>query len=621
MFKEFLAKLGANTKITVGVSISPGIGLEMAEVDMATRTVSKYACKPLDYNFSSREVSDYEQFRETLESLFSELQIPKNSNIILTVPTVLFGTIDLPLLLQDEAVTNAIISEVEQSYIFKRQDPVVSWAELVSNSDTENRQLAYGAIQQSAIDGFEAACSEIGCHISAIEISCLSLMKALSFMELTEKQMKENVSWNLMVVNQNSYDIFSMVGKRIVEYYEEPLALKSFVDDEIYNAIITSAQLTLSSLPANYLYIVSETDLVSAEILSMKFQFGGQINFLESNKYSQNEIMPVNLDIIQATALKITPEIIGSAVYITYQYPIKFNFIQDAEEDLESEFAEEKYPTIMVGNTEVEITPTMMKKLVVIISVFILFPLIFLLFMINPIIDKKQSSLDDINSKIKTDQAEIKKYNVQQKEFDPQDEAKKITQNNRTEILSFGALGSSIPNKLWVTYYDSDSQGHVDVKGKSSDVDSVYIFYKNMKQLVDKSDLRIHKLELESTSVDAIVSNAIGGGSGYFVFEITNMPAGTSKGASAAPNSPANGQQPGPNGSVQPNNSPQGASANVGNIAPSPASNNSDHSSAGNNAPKQPASVGRSPSPSGPSPSTGGGNSGLPPNLQKIEKF
>lgn len=350
----------------------------------------------------------------------------------------------------------------------------------------------------------------------------------------------------------------------------------------------------------------------------MKFQFGGQINFLESNKYSQNEIMPVNLDIIQATALKITPEIIGSAVYLTYQYPVKFNFIQNADEELESEFAEEKYPKIMVGNIEVEITPTMMKKLVVIISVFILFPLIFLLFVINPITDKKQSVLDDINSKIKTDQAEIKKYNVQQKEFDPQDEAKKITQNNRAEILSFGALGSSIPNKLWVTYYDSDSQGHVDVKGKSSDVDSVYIFYKNMKQLVDKSDLRIHKLELESTSVDAIVSNTIAGGSGYFVFEITNMPSGTSKGTSATPNASNNGQQQGANGVAQPNNG--GTPSAGGSPTPSPVSNNNDHNPAGNNVPIQ-TNSGRIPSPSGSSTPAGGANSGLPPNLQKIEKF
>ena len=51
MIKDFLAKLGANTKITIGVSVSPGVGLEMIEIDSATKTVSKYGCKPLEYNY------------------------------------------------------------------------------------------------------------------------------------------------------------------------------------------------------------------------------------------------------------------------------------------------------------------------------------------------------------------------------------------------------------------------------------------------------------------------------------------------------------------------------------------------------------------------------------------
>ena len=42
---------------------------------------------------------------------------------------------------------------------------------------------------------------------------------------------------NLMIIMQNSYAILSMVGKRPVDYFEEPLALKSFQDEEIYNAI------------------------------------------------------------------------------------------------------------------------------------------------------------------------------------------------------------------------------------------------------------------------------------------------------------------------------------------------------------------------------------------------
>ncbi len=118
-----------------------------------------------------------------------------------------------------------------------------------------------------------------------------------------------------MIIGQNSYSIISMFEKKIMEYYEEPLALKSFVDDEIYNAIISSAQLTLSGLPANHLLIISETDLVSAEVLSMKISVEGSVKFLECNKFSQGELLPVNLNILPSLALQITPEAVGAAVY------------------------------------------------------------------------------------------------------------------------------------------------------------------------------------------------------------------------------------------------------------------------------------------------------------------
>ena len=109
MLEDFLSKLGASTRITVGISVSPGVGLEMIEVDRLTSTVNKYANRPLDYNYSTREITDYGQFAMALEELFEELHIPKRSNIILSVPNVHFGMINLPILLTDEAITNAII--------------------------------------------------------------------------------------------------------------------------------------------------------------------------------------------------------------------------------------------------------------------------------------------------------------------------------------------------------------------------------------------------------------------------------------------------------------------------------------------------------------------------------
>ena len=136
----------------------------------------------------------------------------------------------------------------------------------------DTRKLYYSAIQKNVVDDIKNALTELGVNLVGVEMSLTSILKALAFTGLAEEQMKENVSWNLMLINQNGYSICSLVGKNIVEYYEEPLAIKSFEGDEIYNAINASAQITLMSYPASFLYIISTTDMVSAELLSKRMQ-------------------------------------------------------------------------------------------------------------------------------------------------------------------------------------------------------------------------------------------------------------------------------------------------------------------------------------------------------------
>lgn len=602
MLEDFLSKLGASTRITVGVAVSPGIGLEMIEVDRNTNTVSKYAFRPLDYNNSSREITDYDQFRSALEELFEELHIPKKSNIVLSLPNVHFGMINLPVLLTDEAVTNAIISEVEQSYVFKRQEPVVAWSEVFSGTSVETRTLAYTAIQKEVLTQISDICSEIGCSLAGLENSYSSLFRALDYMGVAEEQMRENVSWNLMVIMQNNYAIISMNGRKLVEYYEEPLALKSFVDDEIYSAIRSSAQLTLAGLPANYLYIVSETDMVSAEVLSMKITVEGTVKFLECNKFIQNELMPVNLDIIQKKAMQITPEAIGVATYTFCDFPLKLNIIQD--ESVSGLFGGmEETPKINIGNLEVEITPDFIKKLsmliggIVVVPIFILF-----LFLNNAFIPKEQANLDGLNSQIESVNKDIQQYkeSSQDNTFDIKTTVNDIVSKNKTKFSYFRALGVSIPDKLWITSFRLNEAGQVDIKGQSNNVKSIYLFYKNLKQTINNSDIRLYKLEIASGSVDDIIIDNPNAARLYD-FEVTNMSDGEVNAAAtpAAPTVPGAPTTPGATDEKKP-------ALPFGNLF-APASQQSNV--------VQPAAVPPPPSPAT-DPSTG-----LPQNLKKIENF
>lgn len=614
MIEDFFSKLGANTKITVGVSISPNVGLEMIEIDRVTGVVTKYARKPLDYNYSSREITDYVQFATSLEDLFEELHIPKKSNVLLNFPNVHFGIISLPLLLTDEAITNAIISEVEQSYIFKRHEPIVKWTEISSNIDTENRTLAYTAIQKNAFDEISSVFADIGCTLVGLEPSYASLLKALHYTDIAKEQMKENITWNLMVIGQNSYSIISLIGQKIVEYYEEPLALKSFVDDEIYNAITTSAQLTLSSLPANHLFIVSETDLVSAEVLSLKIPFEGRISFLECNKYVQSELLPVDLSVLPNVAMEITPEAVGISTSSFNDFPLRLNLL--AEKDTAgSIFDEAGVPRINIGNLEIELTPDFVKKVSLIIGAAIVIPLIILSFALGKLQKSEKIKLDDRITKSKTISDEIEKYNAAGANgvFDEKTAIEKIVTGAKTKLEYYSAIGMSVPNKLWVTEFTETENNGIDIKGKSTDVESVYSFYKNIKQLINNSNIRLHKLEISSDSIDDVVSD-ISSGPKYYLFEITNMtPEQLNPGAAPATTAPANGQQPAAEaqkGPIFQFGKPLFGQKDTQTTTPSPTPG----------APGSP-NAAPTPAPTPTPPPAPSGNGQLPKNLEKIEKF
>lgn len=523
---SILSQLGMGQKESVYLSVTPGVGLELIQLDIQSRSVKNYAYRPLEYNESSRAIADMEAFKNAVTELFAELAIPQKSNIILNLPMVYFGNTTLSLILADDAISEALLSEVEQSYIFKRYDPVISWVDAGGTQAGDTRKLLYSAIQKNVIEDIKTALNELGYGLSGVEMSLTSVLKALAFSGLTEEQMKENVSWNLMLISPNGYSICSMVGKNIIDYYEEPLAIKSFEGDEIYNAISASAQITLMSYPANYLYIVSETDMVSAELLAKRLPVEGTVGYWENNSFKKQDVLPVSLEVLEDTAHKISLEAIGIAVGSAVNMPVKFNFLsantgETSSDDLDTPVH------VVLGSTEFDISPNAAKKIAALIAVIVLVPMLGIFLGVPAIESQKQKQLDDINSRLEQTNAEIKKIQDAQNksnDFDVNAEIKKVLGNNRSKLMAYTALGESVPKNLWVTYFVAKDDGKIDIKGESKNVEDIYLFFRNMKDSLINTQLRLHKLQMKSDSVDDAVSVDPSKPSDY-EFEITNMTA------------------------------------------------------------------------------------------------
>lgn len=541
IISELLSKLNLGSRPSVCISVTPGLGVEMIQIDPNNHMVKSYAVKPLTYNDSLREISNIEEFKTAVAGLFEELNISPKANVILNLPMVLFGTIELPLFIGDEAITGGISNEVEQSYIFKRHDPVVSWMDASGNSSGEMRKLIYSAMQQLVIDNVKMALAELGANLVSVQMSLASTLRALDYTGLASEQMKDGITWNLLTVNSSGYTLVSMVGKNIVDYYEEPIPIKSYEGDEIYNAINSSAQITLMSYPANYLMVISDTDAVSAEILAKQLKVECTVSYLENNHFKKQEFLPASLDVLPDNVIKVSLQAIGAGVSKISGYPITFDFM--------SAFAGETISTeetvrFRVGDKDFELTPTAGRNIAIAGAAAIAaIPLA--LYLLMPMTQtKQQAQLDELNASIQQVDKQIKDLETAQAKsgsFDIKNEINTVMKNNRSKLMTYSAIGEAVPSKLWLTYFMTQADGQVNIKGVSTTVEDVYLFFRNLKESLAGNQLKLHKLEMQSGSIDDVVSS---GSSARYEFEITNMAAAQANPAPADPNNPdANAEQ------------------------------------------------------------------------------
>ena len=518
---EILLQLGIGSKETVYLSVSPRVGLEIIKVDTNTKMITAYANKPLEYNESLREITDYEEFKAAVKDLFDELHISLHCNIILNLPMVLFGTKEVPLILGDDAVSEVLISEAEQTYTFKRHDPLVAWMDANSKFGGETRRVFYSALQKDVVDNIKSALAEIGATLVGVKTSLSSAINALYFSDLVGEPMRTETNWNLIIVGLSGYSICSMQGAKIIDYYEEPLALKSFDNEELYNAITSSLQLALMNYPANYNYVISNTDLVSAQILSSRISnTENSTGYLENNIYRKDEFISTSLDILPDIASSITLEALGIGVSLLPNLPMQMNFMDSYSG---ASTVDDNSPVIIrVGEKEFEITQQAALKIVSIALAVLIVPILALNILLPLGKNNIQKKLDTITTQAQKLEDEVKKYSDEEAQLDSFNVKREIQDTlkyNKMKLMAYSALSESVPKGLWVTYFFTQKDGKIDIKGASTNVEDVYTFYKNLKDYLLNSKLRLYRLEMATTNIEDAVENS----RQTYIFEITNM--------------------------------------------------------------------------------------------------
>ena len=138
-------------------------------------------------------------------------------------------------------------------------------------------------------------------------------------------------------------------------------------------------------------------------------------------------------------------------------------------------------------------------KVALIVVAIIIGVVLAVLVPINANIAQKEKEL----KKIELDIALIQKYlkankSVSTNAFDEGDEVRIGIAHNKAIFSYYSIVGTEIPKKLWLTSLDLDKG--VSIEGQADNLESIYTFYRNIKDYDAKSDVKIQKLILASNA-------------------------------------------------------------------------------------------------------------------------
>lgn len=483
--------------IIVGVSVTPEVGLEVALVDFSTRTVLKYGSKPLDYNNNLREIADLDLFKGTLSDLFSELDIPGNARIVLNIPPATFKVNDYPAALDEIQISNAVEEELLQNPIFKNDnEPCTSLVKL-PNSTIQFSKIAYTSASRNMILEIALAIKDLGYKLHAINTSVSSTLNALMYLERINTDVDTN--WVLLLVENNCCRIISMMGRNFIDEFEEKISIGEVLGEtENYSTVIDAVEPILKNLPSKYLCVVSKTNVISAKALSNKLNYSAPITYQEANIYSKEAFLSAVPEINSESIKNMSLDVIGAAIYREFEpySPASFNLYNKSLGDI---YLLEQPPEISIGKRTVVLSNELLVRLFISICA-IAIPLAIISFvLLFGVIRSQNSQLEEINDKIQT----INKFLEENKKISSEifDEGTSIATgltHNKAIYSYYTIVGTEIPKKLWLTHLKLGDK--TTIEGQADNLESVYAFFRSIKDYNTDSGIKLQKLGLATGS-------------------------------------------------------------------------------------------------------------------------
>ncbi len=499
-------------KSIVGVSVTPEIGLEVAQIDFASQTVLKYGYRQLEYDLARREILDLDVFKETLQDLFIELQIPAGTEVVVNIPTVAFNVNDYPASLDGVQIEGAIEEELNEHFIFKSVEPAIS-ATRLPNSSMQFYKIAYTAAQKQMLIEIAMGIRDIGYKVAVIDTSVNSVLNALMYKQRVD--VSPDMAWVLMIVETNCCRILTMNGKDFVDVFEEKLAIGQVLDDaENYGTVINAVSPILKNLPSKYLCVVSKTNVISAEVLASKLTYSAPIIHQEANCYSKEALLDLAPSVDEKAASLISLDVIGAAINTNFApySDIHFNLFNKS---LGEVYTIEQPPELQLGSRTIVLSKEFLTGIGMFLALIIggIAAALFVYFNVRTL--DAQSRLDRLDMQ-KTQIEQYLKANedVSTDLFNEGEEIKLGLTRNKGVYSYYTIVGTEIPKKLWLTHLKFGDK--TTIEGQADNLESVYAFFRSIKDYAPNSAIKLQKLGLAAKSNSSVLTEINGSGGAEF---------------------------------------------------------------------------------------------------------
>lgn len=497
--------LGFKKKTHIGISLSANNFIELVCIDDKTKSVVKYSSGNIKYNNAIREIIDYDEFTEVLEGLFDEAGLdPAQCAVTLNLPNVHFGITAMDNESEEPFVIENLQSEIEDLYIFKRNEPEIRYQKFDSKKGRSQKNVVFGAMQTKVIVKLIEIFEGLNCELVRIDTSYSSLLKAIQYCDRFNKYIGRDEKTSVLLITPNSCCNFYLEGNIILDLFEEPLAVKSFSTEEVYSTISKIATNTISKNNPQTLLIISETDEVNSELLASRLEFSGEIDCINKSVNANDQFIDIaeTGDIDANMISYMTIEAVGAAVSNFDDYPLDLNFLPD-----------EKISKNIVGVGGYEVG---LERLAVVVLLIALLIGAAIGFAIKSTLGNATMNISE-EAEGSREQVQVFKERIdktakrQSKNVFPV--LKQIVENNTAVMNTYIALSTEIPETVYIKKFVANGDGGIGIIGEAKTSEEVTAFLKGLKE--HKSDLSLIKLSV-NTEHDPVPGKIKDG----FTFEI-----------------------------------------------------------------------------------------------------